>query len=739
MGKLRKIARRSFLIGSAAIAGGVAFGTWRYLTPYPNPVAGKGAALTPYVVVDGSGITIITPRAEMGQGIHSTLAALVAEEMDLSWDQIRTHHGPPSKAYFNGAMLEEAVPFAPTDEGWLATTARHATQIPAKFLAIQLTCGSTSIPDAYDKMRAAGATARAALVQAASLRLGLPAENLTTASGAVVTPDGQRIPYTDLAEAAAQVDLPRTPPLKPRSEWKLLGQSLPRTDMVGKCTGTATFSGDIRLPGMKFATIRMNPNLGAPMTGFDATAAEALPGVERVIPLPGGVAVVAQTTWHAMQGAEALKIDWAPAPYPGDSTEMRAGVMEALASDTPDSTPRDDGQISDVTEFNLESDYHFPHLAHAAMEPMQATALFADGRLTLWTGTQAPGMARDAAARAIGIEAEAVTLHTQDMGGAFGRRAEVDCATQAALIAQAMEGTPILLTWSREEDMTHDMFRPMAAARIRATLREGKVAALDYKVAAPSIMQSFAERAGFPAGGPDSTITQGAWEQPYDIPHFRVQGYRAPKTVPVGFWRSVGASINGFALDSAMDELAHLASRDPLEFRLSHMTHAPSRLVLETVAKMSNWGSPRPGRALGVAFCLSFGVPTAEVIEVAQTPEGIRLTGAWAAVDVGVALDPRNIEAQVAGGMVYGLSAAMTGEITFAQGQVQQRNFPDYDGLRIGQCPDIQVLVLQVGGRIRGIGEPGTPPAAPALANALFALTGTRARDLPLSRQFRFA
>jgi isoquinoline 1-oxidoreductase beta subunit len=302
-----------------------------------------------------------------------------------------------------------------------------------------------------------------------------------------------------------------------------------------------------------------------------------------------------------------------------------------------------------------------------------------------------------------------------------------------------MEGTPILLTWSREEDMTHDMFRPMAAARIRATLREGKVAALDYKVAAPSIMQSFAERAGFPAGGPDSTITQGAWEQPYDIPHFRVQGYRAPKTVPVGFWRSVGASINGFALDSAMDELAHLASRDPLEFRLSHMTHAPSRLVLETVAKMSNWGSPRPGRALGVAFCLSFGVPTAEVIEVAQTPEGIRLTGAWAAVDVGVALDPRNIEAQVAGGMVYGLSAAMTGEITFAQGQVQQRNFPDYDGLRIGQCPDIQVLVLQVGGRIRGIGEPGTPPAAPALANALFALTGTRARDLPLSRQFRFA
>lgn len=739
MGKIRTIARRSFLIGSAAIAGGVAFGTWRYLTPYPNPVAGKGAALTPYVVVDGSGITIITPRAEMGQGIHSTLAALVAEEMDLSWDQIRTHHGPPSKAYFNGAMLEEAVPFAPTDDGWLATTARHATQIPAKFLGIQLTGGSTSIPDAYEKMRAAGATARAALVQAASLRLGLPAENLRTDSGAVVTPDGQRIPYTDLAEAAAQVDLPRTPPLKPRSDWKLLGQSLPRTDMIGKCTGTATYSGDIRLPGMKFATIRMNPHLGAPMSGFDATAAKALPGVERIIPLPGGVAVVGQTTWHAMQGAEALVIDWAAAPYPGDSAAMRAGVVAALTSDAPDSTPRDDGQISDVTEFNLEADYHFPHLAHAAMEPMQATALFSDGRLTLWTGTQAPGMARDAAARAIGIAPEAVDLHTQDMGGAFGRRAEVDCATQAALIAQAMEGTPILLTWSREEDMTHDMFRPMASARIRAALREGKVEALDYKVAAPSIMESFAERAGFPSGGPDGTITQGAWEQPYDIPHCRVQGYRAPKTVPVGFWRSVGASINGFALDSAMDELAHLAGRDPLEFRLSHMTHAPSRLVLETVAKMSDWGSPRPGRARGVAFCLSFGVPTAEVIEVAQSPEGIRLTGAWAAVDVGVALDPRNIEAQVSGAMVYGLSAAMTGEITFAQGQVQQRNFPDYDGLRMGQCPDIQILVLQVGGRIRGIGEPGTPPAAPALANALFALTGTRARDLPLSRQFRFA
>ena len=740
MSRLRTIARRTFLVGSAAILGGVAFGFYKYRKPHPNPIAGAGiGALTPYVLIDPQGVTIITPRAEMGQGIHSTLAALVAEELDLPWDQVRVLHGPPAAAYYNAAMLEEGVPFAPTDESWLAETARSAMAIPAKFLALQITGGSTSIPDGYDKMRAAGAVARAALVQAAARRLGVDAATLRTEGGAVLAPDGTRMPYTDLAVDAAASDLPAVPPLKPRADWTLLGQSLPRVDMVEKSTGTAIFAGDIRLPGMRFATVRMNPALGAAMNSFDATAALALPGVDRVIDLGGGVAVVANTTWAAFQAADAIVFDWAPAAYPATSAEMKAQIAAAFTADTLDATPRDEGDVTTATGQTWQAEYHVPPLAHATMEPMQAAAHLHDGQLEIWVGTQAPGFARAAAAKAAGLPEASVTLHTTTMGGGFGRRAEVDATVYAAQVAAAMPGTPVLVTWSREEDMTHDMFRPMATARISGSVKDGAVETLDLAICAPSIMETFAERFGVPMGGPDSTLSQGAWEQPYGFPNYRVTTHRAPRTVPLGFWRSVGASHNAFFHESAVDELAHLAGADPLDFRLRQITHTPSLSVLETVAEMASWGRPRPGRALGVAFCLSFGVPTAQVIEVADTPDGIRLTGAWAAVDVGLALDPRNIEAQVSGAMVYGLSAAISGQITFAQGRVEQQNFWDYEPLRLHQCPDIQVRILESGSKIRGIGEPGTPPAAPALANALFALTGTRARELPLSNSFRFA
>ncbi|MCU0901555.1 MAG: molybdopterin-dependent oxidoreductase [Cypionkella sp.] len=744
MSRLGTIARRTFLIGSAAILGGVAFGTYAYHRPHPNPLAGRPAdqgigAITPYVLIDPQGVTIITPRAEMGQGIQSTLAALVAEELDLPWDQVRVLHGPPAAAYYNAAMLEEGVPFAPTDESWLAETARHAMAIPAKFLAMQITGGSTSIPDGYEKMRAAGAVARAALVQAAARRLGVDAGTLRTEGGAVIAADGTRIPYTDLAVDAAQADLPEVPPLKDRADWVLLGKSLPRVDMVAKSTGTAQFAGDIRLPGMRFATVKMNPALGAAMNSFDASAALALPGVERVIDLGNGVAVVGTTTWAAMQGAEAVVFDWAPAAYPATSAEMRAQISAAFGPETLDATPRNEGDVTQATGEPWEAEYHVPPLAHATMEPMQATAHLVDGKLEIWAGVQGPGFARAAAAKAAGLAEENVTLHTTLMGGGFGRRTEVDATVYAAKVAAAMPGTPVVVTWSREEDMAHGYFRPMASARIKGSVKDGAIETLDIAICAPSIMETFAERFGIPMGGPDSTLSQGAWEQPYGFANYRVSTYRAPRTVPLGFWRSVGASHNGFFHESAVDELAHLAGVDPLAFRLNQMTHEPSRKVLEAVAEMSDWGRPRPGRALGVAYCLSFGVPTAEVIEVEDTPDGIRLTGAWAAVDVGVALDPRNIEAQVSGAMVFGLSAAINGQITFAEGRVEQTNYWDYEPLRLHQCPEIQVRILESGGKIRGIGEPGTPPAAPALANALFALTGTRARELPLASSFRFA
>ncbi len=325
------------------------------------------------------------------------------------------------------------------------------------------------------------------------------------------------------------------------------------------------------------------------------------------------------------------------------------------------------------------------------------------------------------------------------MGGGFGRRAEMDIIRQAITVAKAMEGTPVLLTWSREEDMTHDFYRPAAMAKVRAKVDGSLITAFDLSSCSSSVIAGQTGRLGYNIPGPDAAIVQGASDQPYTFANYRVTGYRAPAMVPVGSWRSVGSSQNAFFSESAVDELAHLAGADPIEFRMSHLSHAPSREVLQAVAQMSNWGTTPAGRARGVAFCMSFGVPSAQVIEVEQRPEGIAITGAWAAVDVGIALDPANIQAQVMGAMVFGLSAAMRGEITVADGRIEQQTFWDYEPLRMPQVPTIEVQILENLGHIRGIGEPGTPPAAPALANAIFALTGQRYRDLPLSKSVKFA
>ena len=735
MGRLRTIARRGFLIGSAAIVGGVAFGWYQYRKDLPNPIKGQGlGVLTPYVLIDSNGVTIVTPRAEMGQGTHTTLAALVAEELELDWDQVRVMHGPPARAYYNGALLREGVPFAPTDQSWLAEKARDATDIPARFLGLQLTGGSTAIPDAYHKMRLAGAAARTALVLAASRRLGQPVSDLTAKHGAIQSLNGDRLSYVELAAEAASADMPEPPALKPRDKWVLLGKALARTDVPAKSTGAARYASDIRMPGMVFATIRKNPSPGAGLTGFDATAAMAIAGVLDVLALDGGVAAVATSTWAALQALESTTFDWA-APETPVTDDLLAADLRAALEATPDSTPKDVGK-AEAADFT--ADYSVPHLAHATMEPMSAAALLQDGRLQIWAGTQFPTMARTVAATAAGVEEEAVDLRTEFMGGGFGRRSEMDFIRQAALLAGEIPGTPVSLLWSREEDTAQDMYRPAAMARVRASLKDGLVDHFDLSTASASIIESMAGRLGFPAMGSDATIVQGAGEQPYGFPNYRVTGHRATGRVPVGFWRSVGASQNGFFHDCAMDELAHLAGDDPLLFRMRQLTHGPSIAVLAEVADLSGWTQRTPGRAKGVAFSMSFGVPVAEVVEVEDTPQGIRLTGAWIVADVGIALDPGIIEAQLTGAMIYGLSAAMTGEVTFADGVPRQATFWDFDPLRMRQCPPIFVKVLESGDPIRGVGEPGTPPAAPALANAIFALTGMRHRSLPLNRLVTF-
>ena len=745
MSRLATLARRSFLVGSVAVLGGAAFGVWRYRQPHPNPLLDTlpdgSSAITPYVRIDAQGVTVITPRAEMGQGIHTTLAALVAEELDVDWDQLRVEHGPPGAAYYNRAMLEEGVPFGALDHSAAAEAMRGTMGVLAKFVGLQGTGGSSSVPDAFDKMRVAGAAARFALVAAAAQRLGVPASTLKTASGAVVAPDGRRLTYPELAADAAKVALPDDPPLKPRALWRYLGKSMPRVDMVGKCTGTATFGIDVRLPGMVFATVRMNPALDAPLTSFDATAAKAMRGVLQVVALPGGVGVVADNTWRAFQAAQAVRCEWGAPVYPPTTAALMEAVAASFDPKHEDKQWRDDGDVDQAMAAGqaLEAEYRVPYLAHATMEPMNAVAWLHDGQLDLWTGTQVPTIARDQAAKLAGLDTRRVHVHTTLMGGGFGRRAESDYVLQAVRLAMALPGKPVKLTWRREEDMGHDFYRPPAIARFRGTTGQGTVQALDLRVASPSVLASQGGRIGLAPPGPDKLIADGLHDQPYALPHWRATTFRTPASVPVSSWRSVGNSFNGFFLESFLDELAHQAGADPMALRRTLLTHAPSRAVLDAVAQLSGWGTPlEKGRGRGLAFHLSFGVPVAEVVEVTATPQGIRLDQLSIAADVGTALDPRNVEAQLQSGALFGLSAAMFGEITFAGGAVEQGNFHQYETLRMAQVPRIRVQVLDGGGPIRGVGEPGTPPAAPALANAIFQATGQRIRELPLRKHIAF-
>jgi isoquinoline 1-oxidoreductase beta subunit len=477
------------------------------------------------------------------------------------------------------------------------------------------------------------------------------------------------------------------------------------------------------------------------MRGFDASAAEGMAGVERVVELPDGVAVVARNTWLAQQAVDAIEVDWEDAPYPADT----AAIFERIAAafdGGPNSTMRNDGDAETMPEGATEvtAEYTLPYLAHATMEPMNATALYTGDALTVWSGNQAPTFTRDHCARAAGLEPEQVDVITPFLGGGFGRRGELDFSVHATRVAVAMQGTPVQLTWSREEDMRHDFYRPGAMARMRGAVQDGSAVLLDARVSAQSTTQQAMGRwLGMAPGGPDKGHVDGLFNAPYAIPNHRVRGYLADLDVPVGFWRSVGASFNAFFQDCFMDEMAHAADADPLDFRLALMRDEfPAGAgVLEAVRDMSGWAGDKPANTgRGVAFCYSFGTPVAQVVEVVDEDGTIRIARVWIAADVGTALDPGIIEAQMVGGCIYGLSAAVSEEITFANGEAEQYNFPDYDALRMHTAPEFDVQILENNAHLGGVGEPGTPPAAPALANALFDLTGTRARELPLSKSF---
>jgi len=484
----------------------------------------------------------------------------------------------------------------------------------------------------------------------------------------------------------------------------------------------------------------------------DLSEAEKMPGVVKIVPLStvygSGFGVIAENTWAAFKAAEAIEVEWDKPVYPADSAGLMAVIADAAASGSGD-VMRNDGDV-DVAfadaprERLVAAEYRVPYLSHAPMEPMNCTARLKDGALEIWAPNQAPTIIRWLCADLAGVPIEKTTVHTTSMGGAFGRRGEVDYALYATLIAKEAGGRPVKVTWTREEDMRHDCYRPASVARAQARIGDdGLPVAVDMRIAGQSIVNSLVGRI-FPGQsglGPDKTITDGSHDQPYTIPAYRVTGIKTPLAIPVSFWRSVGSSQNGFFHESFMDEIAAAGKVDPVAMRRSLMKDFPAALaVVDKVAEMSNWGEKLPaGKAKGMAFSLAFGSWCGQVVQIADTPDGIKLEKMWIAVDVGTALDPGIIEAQMFSGAIFGLSMAMGQAITFKDGMVEQSNFHDFDALRIHQAPAFEIAILENFHKMGGVGEVGTPPAAPALANAVFALTGKRIRSLPLSDEVRFA
>lgn len=746
MSKLGSIARRTFLVGSVAIAGGVAFGTYLVRRTPANPLLdGRGegeAVFNPWVKVDAKGITLIAPHADLGQGVRSAQAALIAEELDLEWGQFGVEPGPPSAAYFNTALAEEQVPFTSTDTSTSAEALRSVMGALFKIMGLQLTGGSSTVPDSFTKLRMAGAVARETLKLAASRQSGVPVDQLKTEKGVVVLPDGRRLAYTALARDASAIEPVQNVKLRDPSQWRLIGKPMQRLDIVPKSTGTLKFGIDLRMDGMLHATVKVNPRQGGAMIGFDAKAAAGMRGVKKIVPVTNGVAVIADNTWRAFQAANAIRIDWGPAPYPAEQAEHWRAVSDSFIPERLDKEWRNDGHVESALGASaVTAEYRAPYLAHAPMEPLSAIARFSPERVDIWVGTQVPRFAQEKVARIAGVGVEQVHLHNQYCGGSFGHRLEFENITLVAEIARQMPGVPIKLTFSREEDFAHDYPRQITMSRARGSAKDGKVEAMSLDIASVSSSASQMKRVGQSVPGPDGQIPAGAWNLPYALPHFRMRAYRVPELAPTSSWRSVGASSAGFFADGFLDELIHAAGADPMQERLRLMREPVARKVLEAVAEMSSWNGHKlgEGKGRGVAFVESFGVPCAEVVEVTKTPDGVRIDKVWVALDVGRVVDPVNFDNQVKGGIVWALGHAMNCELTYADGKAQQTNFHAYIGMRLYQCPEIAVKGLEHGAKVRGAGEPPVPPAAPALANAIFAATGVRLREMPFSKHIAFA
>lgn len=740
MSATRRITRRDFLKASGLWLGSALFvglGGPRLTMRARVATAATISRFTPnaFIAVPATGpIVLMCHRSEMGQGTRTAMAMLLAEELDVDWSDITI-------AQANG---------------------------DARF-GNQNTDGSKSVRDFYLPLRRMGATARAMLVTAAAQTWGVPVTACRTQAGRVHhDATGRSLRYGDLVNAASAVPMPKDPPLKQRTEFRLIGKPQPSRDLAAIIAGTAVFGIDVKLDGMLYASIERAPARGSRLKSHDPAPALAVPGVVKVIPLPEfgdpsltneGVAVVARNTWAALKGREALKLTW-DEPKLGSSATLRATMDGHLQR--PGKVYRNDGDFDKQTAKAakvMEAHYNAPYLVHAPMEPPACTVRMSPGACEIWAPSQDPQRAKAAVAGMLGIPADKVTIHVTFLGGGFGRKSQPDFIMEAVAVARQLQ-QPVKVTWTREDEIRHGIYHTESRQRLTATLdTTGGITGWRHRSVFPTIQSLFVPTLVAPilphTYEPNAfEVAQGASNLPYTIPNIRVEGVAVKSDVRIGWLRSVCNLFHGFAVNSFIDEIAHETKRDPVQMRLDMLKGDPTpdwaivgehrldrrRLarVIETVASKGGWGKSHPkGTGVGFAAHYSFLSYVAVLLEATVTPDGLTVTRVHCGIDCGVAVNPETVRAQMEGSIIFGLSAATYGEITLANGQVQQSNFHDYPVLRMPESPEIHVHLIDSDAAPTGVGEPGVPPVAPALCNAIFAATGTRIRDLPVSAHFK--
>jgi isoquinoline 1-oxidoreductase subunit beta len=706
------VTRREFLETTGVVGAGLVLGFHLPGGGRFGAVADRAAPFAPNAwlrVGADESVLVVVDRSEMGQGVTTALPMLLAEELDADWSKVRIEFAPADKAYTN------------------------------PLFGMQGTGGSTSVRAAWQPLRKAGAAARDMLVAAAAQTWGVDKSQCRTARGAVIHEPSQRhLSYGRLVAKAATLPVPQDVPLKEPKDWKILGTRVRRLDTPPKVDGTAQFGIDVKVPGMLVAVIARSPVVGGSVASFDAAKARAVPGVRQVVPISSGIAVVADGYWPAKQGRDALTVTWNEGP---NAQLTSAGISQRLAqsADHAGAVARHDGGDPEAAlaaaATRYDAAYELPFLAHATMEPMNCTAHVRSDGVDVWAPTQFQTGAQGLGAKIGGVAPEQVKIHTTYLGGGFGRRFELDFIQEALETSKAV-GAPVKVIWSREDDTQHDQYRPACYHRLRAGLdAAGQPVAWTHRIVAPSIMARVFPN--FVKDGIDGEAVEGGVGMPYAVSTVLVD-YLMPDTgIPVGFWRSVNNSFNAFVVESFVDELAHAAKRDPYEYRRDLLGKAPRHLgVLNLAAQKAGWGAPlAAGRSRGIAVWKSFETYVAEVAEITIDSDGtVRVPRVVCAVDCGPVVNPDTVEAQMQSAIVYGLTAALWGEITIDQGRVTQSNFNNYRMLRMAEMPQIEVYIVPSAESQGGVGEPGTPPIAPAVCNAIYAATGKRLRKLPIGK-----